>query len=55
MLNILPKLALVAINTYFKVLANVTRPLYAFDEDIQILFHQHNVSGFLGDIDCALD
>lgn len=41
-LNILPKLALVAMNTYLRVLAKV-------------LIQQHNIGGLLGDIYGTID
>ena len=52
MLNMLPKLALVAINTYLSVLANVLRPwTIPSTQHVQILLEEHEVGRLLGDVD----
>ena len=56
MLNMLPKLALVAMKTYFSVLAKVDPPLPdALDEDAQVLLQQDDVGRLLGDVHGLVD
>ncbi len=50
MLNIFPKLALLAMKTYFRVLAKVFLPPLASTSASRIFFHQHNLCSFFGDI-----
>ena len=55
MLNMLPKLALVAMKTYFSVLAKVVRPSRTpVDEDVEVLLQQDDVGGLLGHVHGAL-
>ena len=51
----LPKLALVAMNTYFSVLAKVRRPSsHAVDQHPQVLLQQHDVRRLLGHVHGAV-
>ena len=51
-----PKLALVAMKTYFSVLANVVRPSQiAVDQHVQTVLQEHDVGGFLGDVHRRID
>ena len=56
MLNMFPKFALVAMNTYFRVLAKVFLPSFTpFASTPRVLFKQDNISSFFGNIYCAFN
>ena len=56
MLNMLPKLALVAMKTYFSVLAKVARPSRTpSHQDAEVLLQQDDVGRLLGDVHRRVD